>query len=428
MKKIKKLKPEMFTSVKGMHDILPQEQWLWEKMDKAVKNIANFYNFSKIETPVVERVELFEKTTGQETDIVEKQMFTLVSKGEESMVLRPEGTPGVVRAYIQYGLSHLGQPLKLYYFGPMFRYEQPQAGRFRQFHQAGFEIIGGEEDSLYDAQVVIACYRLIEEMGINECSVQVNTIGCKNCRPAYRKKLQEYYKGKEKNLCKDCKRRLVTNPLRLLDCKEAQCQELKKEAPIILDYLCTNCSKHFKSTLEYLEEVGIPYSLNHYLVRGLDYYTGVVFEIMTTGFDFALGSGGRFNDLVELMGGKKTPAVGAAAGLERLVEVIKAREIKDSHRPRQRVFLVHVGDVAKRRSLSIIELLRKADIKVAETLGKDSLKNQLRNADKAGADLALIFGQKEAFEENIIIRDLKTGAQETVPLPKLADSIKRKLQ
>jgi len=427
-KPAKKVKVQLAGAPKGMHDILPQDQPLWEKVRKATREISDFYNFHRIDTPIVEHIELFERATGQETDIVQKQMFNIASRGNDRLVLRPEGTPGVVRAYIQNGLSHMGQPLKLYYEGPMFRYEQPQAGRFRQFHQIGFEVMGGEDDSLYDIQVMQACYRLIEELKIKNTTLKINTLGCKNCRPVYKKKLQEYYKNKEKDLCVDCKRRLATNPLRLLDCKEEKCVEMKKDAPVILDHLCASCTKSFKGLLEYFEELDIPYLPDHYLVRGLDYYTGVVFEITTEGFDFALGGGGRYNDLVEQMGGRKTSAVGASLGVERLIEVMKAREIGEAIKPKPRVFLIHVGDIARKRSLGIIERLRQANIRVKESLGKDSLKAQFRNADRAGAPLALIFGQKEAFEENIIIRDMVTGAQETVPLAKMAEAIRRRLK
>jgi len=414
---------------KGTHDILPSEQPLWEKIDQGLKKVAEFYNFLKINTPILEDMELFERPLGEASDVVEKQMFVLKTKGGDTLVLRPEGTAPIVRSYIQHGLSHVAQPLKLYYFGPMFRYEQPQAGRYRQFHQAGFEIISNrDDDPIYDIQVILACYRLIESLKIKSLRVEVNSIGCKVCRPAYRRKLKDFYKGKEKNLCGDCQRRLKSNPLRVLDCKDLDCKEFKQSAPILLDNLCNNCTKHFKTVLEYLDELKLPYALNHQLVRGFDYYNRTVFEIFAEGFNFALAAGGRYDYLAEILGGHNSPGVGGAVGLERLIEIIKSQNIILVAKEKPKIALIHIGDLAKKKSLGLIERLRMAGVAVVDTLGKDMLNAQLRFANKIDSPLALILGQKEAVEENIIIRDMKTGAQETVTLEKLADAIKKKLK
>ncbi|MEK9186055.1 MAG: histidine--tRNA ligase, partial [Patescibacteria group bacterium] len=370
-------------SPKGMHDILPPDQPVWEKIRKVVAEVADSYNFWRIDTPIVEDADLFERPLGETSDVVEKQMFFVKSKGDDRLVLRPEGTAPIVRSYIQNGLSHLGQPLKLYYEGPMFRYEQPQSGRFRQFHQAGFEVISTDDDSVYDAQVILACLRVLDGLKIKDLSLQINTIGCKTCRPVYRKELTDFYKNKIKDLCADCQRRLKTNPLRLLDCKNEKCSEIRKDAPAILDNICSYCRKHFRAVLEFLDELKIPYMLNNHLVRGFDYYTRTVFEIFTEGFDFALGAGGRYDYLLELLGGRPTPAVGGSLGLERIVEVIKNRAINIGGKKKTKVFFVYIGDVAKKRGLSIIESLLKTGIDVQESLGKESLKAQLRNADKA---------------------------------------------
>lgn len=439
-----------FQSPKGMHDILPLDEPMWEKLRKDVRTIAEAYNFRRIDTTLLEPLDLFLRSLGASSDIVEKQMFAFRTKGGDMLVLRPEGTASVMRAYIQHGLSHLGQPLKLYYIGPMFRYEQPQAGRLRQLHQAGFEILGGDEDPVYDAQVILACYRVLESAKIKQLIVRVNTIGCRNCRPNYRKKLTDYYAGrggnsnKEKLMCRDCKRRLEENPLRLLDCKVPGCIALKKDAPVMLDSLCSFCKNHFKNVLEYIEELKIPYALDHHLVRGLDYYNRTVFEIFTESeapadskapegklgpqkFEYALGGGGRFDYLAEMIGGRETSAVGGAVGLDRVVEVMKAFGVS-SGRAVEKVFLIHIGDLAKKKSLALIEMLRHEGINVAETLGKESLKAQLRSADKGGSSVVLIFGQKEALEDSIIIRDLRTGAQETIPLHKIAAEVKRRFK
>ncbi len=418
----------MISAPKGMRDLLPGDQPLWDKIRKAGKEIADYYNFLRIDTPILEKTELFKRPLGEASDVVEKQMFELKTKGGDELVLRPEGTAPIARAYIEHGLSHLGQPLKLYYEGPMFRYEQPQAGRLRQFHQAGFEIISNENEPVYDIQVILACLRFLEALKIRDLELQINSTGCQRCRPGFRKKLTDYYRTKEKKLCGDCQRRLKTNPMRLLDCKVPSCIELKAEAPSILDGMCYDCKRHFKKLLEFLEETKIPYSLNQFLVRGFDYYSKTVFEITTQGFDFALGGGGRYDYLIDSLGGRQSPGVGGAIGLERVLEVIKGRNINLISRAKPKIFLVHMGDLAKVKAIGLIEELRKANIDVHESLGKESLKAQLKNADKLGSEMSLILGQQEVFEQSIIIRDMKSGAQETVPMKKIVDVLKRKLR
>ncbi|MDD5547766.1 MAG: histidine--tRNA ligase [Candidatus Pacebacteria bacterium] len=428
-------KNSSFQSIKGMHDILPSEQLYWEKIRKELKETAEAYNFLRIDTPIVENSDLFQRSLGETTDIVEKQMFTFQSRGGDKLTLRPEGTAGIMRSYIQYGLSHLGQPLKLYYDGPMFRYEQPQAGRYRQFNQAGFEIIGGGDEPIYDIQVILPIFRLLENLKIKNLIIHVNTIGCKNCRPAYRKKLIEYYKNHQKDLCKDCNRRFEDNPLRLLDCSNSDCAEIRKEAPAILDDLCNNCHKHFKSFLEYMEELGLPYELDSHLVRGLDYYNRTVFEIFTSGvseegksFDLALAGGGRYDYLAEMLGGRSTSATGGAIGVERIVEALKLLKINFGARPKAKVFLINIGDLARKKSLALLEDFIRAGVRASESLGKDSLNAQLRAADKEGVEIALILGQKEAFSDSVIIRDMKSGVQETVLIKKAVAEVKKRLK
>lgn len=417
-------------------------------MRKETKDTAESYNFLRIDTPIVESAALFQRSIGEATDIVEKQMFVFDAKGGDKLTLRPEGTASIVRAYIQHGLSHLGQPLKLYYDGPMFRYEQPQAGRFRQFNQVGFEIIGGEDDPIYDVQVILPLFRLLESLKIKKLTLRLNTIGCKVCRPNYRKKLQNYYKSKQKEICKDCQKRFAANPLRLLDCANPICVEIKKGAPGILDDLCSYCQRHFKNFLEYIEELSLPYELDPHLVRGLDYYNRTVFEIFTEAdsladpaagdkkqennkdgqaFNFALASGGRYDYLFEMLGGRVTPAAGGALGVERVIEVMKGLKVNLPPRARAKVFLINIGDLAKKKSLLLLEEFLKSGIRVTESLGKNSLSAQLRAADKEGAPLALILGQKEAFKESIIIRDMKSGVQEIVPLKKVVAEIKKRI-
>jgi len=422
-------------SVKGTHDILPSEQYIWEKIRKEIRDVAETYSFSRIDTPILENLDLFQRGVGEATDIVEKQMFTLTTKGGDKLVLRPEGTSAVARAYIQHGLSHQGQPFKVYYEGPFFRYENPQAGRYRQFHQVGFEIIGGENDPIYDVQVMMASLRLLESLKLKNVSIHINSIGCKTCRPVYKKKLLNYYKGKKKEICKDCNRRMTENPLRLLDCKNEQCEIVKKSAPTMIDDLCVPCRRHFKEVLEYVEELKLPYQINPFIVRGLDYYSRTVFEFFaetqnaegekTT--SLALGGGGRYDYLFEIFGQRSTPAVGVGLGIERIAEVIKSSRINLSGRQKNKVFLIAIGMEAKKKGMSLIEEFVRSGVNVSESMGKNSLGAQLKAADKEGAVLALILGQKEVFKESIIIRDMKTGVQETVLLRKIVAEIKRRI-
>lgn len=416
-------------SPKGMRDILPVDQLLWEKARKSANKIADSFNFSRIDTPILETADIFERT-GTGTDIVEKQMYFVKSRGESRLVLRPECTAPIMRAYIQHGLSKISQPIKLFYIGPIFRHEQPQSGRFRQHHQVGFEILGGNSDPIYDTIAILTLFRLLEELKIKNLIVQINSIGCKSCRPAYVKKLQEYYRNKQNKICKDCRQRFLVRPLRLLDCKNETCVQIKADAPLIIDRLCNSCKNHLKAVLEHLDELKVPYFMNPYLVRGLDYYNGPVFEIFTeqsSEINFSLVGGGRYDYLAEMLGGVKTFAVGGGMGMERAIEVMKFQQLSGLAKNEPKVFLVHIGEEAKKKNLIIFEELRKSGIKVSESFGKDSLKSQLRAADKANAILTLILGQKEVFEETIIIRNMKTGVQETVPINKVVDEVKKRL-
>lgn len=437
----KKRKKILLQSPKGMHDVLPENQGYWEKIRKAVNKTAESYNFSRIDTPIIESASIFERS-GASTDIVEKQMYYLKTKGDDRLVLRPEGTAPIIRAYFEHGLSRMPKPLKLFYFGSMFRYEQPQAGRYRQFHQIGFEILGGDDDPIYDAQIILVIVNLLKELKIKNLSVQINSIGCKHCRHAYEKNLKEYYKEKKDFICKDCKRRLTTNPLRLLDCKNEKCLTIKIEAPNILDRLCSNCRNHLKIVLEYLDETALSYTLNPLLVRGLDYYNRTVFEIFCERTEkesaqketdaiqpagFAIASGGRYDYLAEMLEQDKLSAIGGSIGVERIIEIMKSQGISAAMPIPADVFLIHMGEEAKKKSIVIFEKLRESGIKVAESFGKESLKSQLRVADKSRAALALILGQKEVFEESIIIRNMKTGTQETVPFAKISDEVKKRL-
>jgi len=422
-----------FQSPTGMHDILPEDQPFYQKVYNAAESCASFYNFQRIDTPILEEAELFSKGIGLNTDIVEKQMYVFRVKGGDYLTLRPEFTAAVARAYIEHGMFNLPQPVKLYSAGPLFRLERPQAGRFRQFHQFNLEIFG-EQSAVIDAQIIQIFYNILRELKFKNLVIEINSIGDSQCRPYYKKLLSSYFKSRESSLCADCRRRLRENPLRILDCKEEKCQPVIAQAPQIIDHLCEGCKSHFKEVLEFLDEIDLPYHLNPYLVRGLDYYTKTVFEIFEdTEEGRALGAlvgGGRYDALVKLLGGKDTPACGGAVGVERLVEIIKKKTKKERVVPlsAKKVYLAQLGNLAKRKSLKLIEDFRQARIPVAESLGRDSLKTQLRTADRVGAIYTLILGQKEALEGTVIIRDMKSGKQNIVKLEKVINEIKKRLK
>lgn len=393
----------------GMRDILPEEQPYFQKIYRTVDDIAQFYGFGKIDTPMVEDLELYEKGTGLTTDIVEKQMYTIKTKGGDALAMRPEFTPGIVRAFSEHGMLNLPQPVKLYTFGPLFRYEHPQAGRFRQFHQVDFEVFG-EESAAIDAQIIQTFYTILKELKFTHLIVEVNSIGDAQCRPYYKKVLVNYLRPRQASLCADCRRRIRENPLRILDCKEEKCQRIKAQAPQILDHLCDGCKTHFKSLLEFLDEADLPYHLDPYLVRGLDYYTKTVFEIFSEvavgkkeGEEVvsrsALVGGGRYDNLVRLLGGKDVPATGGAAGVERVIALMKEKGFPAASTPEPKVFLAQLGDLPKKKSLKLLEELRKAKISIAESLGRDSLRTQLGRADKLQVQYTLILGQREMLED-----------------------------
>ncbi|MCH8741813.1 histidine--tRNA ligase [Patescibacteria group bacterium] len=452
----------------GMHDVLPQDQRYFQKIYNICENIVSFYGFQKIETPIVETAELFSKGIGLATDIVEKQMYVFRTKGGDWLALRPEGTASVVRAFIEHGMQSLPKPVKLWYFGPFFRYEHPQAGRFRQFHQFGFEAFG-EKSPVMDAQIVQVFYNILKELRFDKLVVEVNNIGDSQCRPYYKKLLVSYLKYRLGGFCAVCRQRAKENPLRIFDCKEEKCQRIKAQAPQIIDHLCEECHNHFREFLEFLDELELPYNLNPYLVRGLDYYTKTVFEIFSTSTENfnssqqdseyppklytkedggsaetplklseegekgytskdALVGGGRYDNLCKILGGEPTPACGGAAGIERIVKAMKQRTPKLPQPQLPKVFMAQLGNLAKRKSLKLFEEFRKNRISVADSFGRDDLKAQLKASDRIGVQLTLILGQKEVLEGTIIIKDMKTGRQETVKLEKIIKEVKKRLK
>ena len=429
-----------FQKVKGTFDILPPNQKYWGRLRKVVAETARQYCFVRIDTPIFEQTELFERSVGQVTDIVEKQMYTFKTKGKDSLTLRPEGTAPIIRSYIENGLNTWPQPVKVYYIGPMFRYEQPQAGRYRQFHQYGFELIG-DDHPVYDAWLINISLSVLKALGLNKLIVEINSIGDLKCRQPYRKVLVNYYKNKINQLCEDCKRRYKENPLRLLDCEKEHCVEIKSKVPNLIDQLCEECHIHFKSVLDYLDEQKISYILNPRLVRGLDYYTKTVFEIYPEDSInllnqkssepknlIALGGGGRYDLLVQQLGGKATPAVGFAMGIERIVTMMKKNNVRVPEGKKVDIFLVQLGELGRKKSLILFESLREGGFEIAENFGRNNIKSQLRSAGRLGVKFALILGQKEALEETVILREMSSGAQETIPIDKIVGELKKRLK
>ncbi len=424
-------KKPKFQRPTGMRDILPEDQKYFQRIYNVVEDVVSFYGFQKIETPILEQTELFSKGVGMATDIVGKEMYSFRTKGGDYLTLRPEGTAPIVRAYIEQGMANLPHPIKLWHFGPFFRYEKPQLCRYREFWQFGFEVFG-EENPVIDAQVIQISYNILKELNLKNLLIEINSIGDSQCRPYYKKLLASYLRNREQFLCANCKKRLRENPLRILDCKEEKCKRIVSQAPQIIDHLCEECHKHFKEVLEFLDEIELPYRLNPYLVRGLDYYTKTVFEIVEDSPEGralgTLAAGGRYNTLVKLLGGKDTPAVGGSGGVERIIQAMKNKKIQIKKDKQPMIFLAQLGPLAKRKSLKLLEDFRKARIQATESFGRDSLKTQLSRADRVRAKYALILGQKEALDGTIIIRNMKTGRQETIKLDKVVNEIKRKLK
>jgi len=423
---------EKYQTLTGMHDILPGDQVYFKRVQKVVESVANYYSFEKIETPILEFAEVFQKAVGDDTDIVSKEMYTFRTKGGDMVCLRPEGTAAVMRSYLENGMHNLPQPVKLWYEGPFFRYERPQAGRFRQFHQFGFESIGDPSAST-DSQIIQMSYDVLKELGFKNLTIEVNSFGVAECRPYFKKILVSYFKSRKASLCPDCQRRLKDNPLRILDCKEEKCQRVKAGAPQMTEHLCEKCHEHFKQVLEFLDELDLPFTLNPYLVRGLDYYTRTVFEIVETSEDGkALGSlagGGRYDNLSKILGTRVVPACGSAAGMERIISLMKSREMKTG-KPQEepKIFLAQLGQLAKRKGMKLFEEFRDAKIPVAESFSKDSLKAQLRTANKMNIKWVLIFGQKEALEDFIVLKDMDTGVQQEIKLDKVVEEMKNKIK
>ncbi len=428
---IKKVKTPSL--LRGFRDILPEHQAYWDKVYDTARKLSTDYSFGRIRLPLLERTILFERSVGKGTDIVDKEMFTFVDQGNDRVTLRPEATAQIARAYIGHGMINLPQPVKLWYLGPMFRYDRPQAGRYRQFWQWGLEAIGSDEP-IMDAQIIFVCYQFMKELGL-DVKVKINSIGTKNTRQEYVMELVSYFKQFRRKLSDVDKKRLTKNPLRLLDSKEPGMEELKQDAPQIIDWLDDKSKQAFMKVLEYLDEVEVHYELDPFLVRGLDYYSKTVFEIVIAGnsnqkSQNALAGGGRYDALIEDLGGREEVqgAMGAAVGIERVIAAMKdAGVVVEQHRNID-VFFCQLGEAARRQGMNVFENFRREGIAIAEAFGKGSLKTQLEIANKQKARIALILGQKEVLDGTIIIRDMDTGAQEIVDSAKVMRIVKKILK
>lgn len=411
---------EKLSAPKGTYDILPERAALWRELESKVHCIFKEYGFGEVRTPIFEHTELFQRGIGETTDIVEKEMFTFTDRGDRSITLRPEGTASAVRAFVEHLQAGPGILSKLYYLGPMFRCEAPQAGRYRQFVQFGAESIGSE-DPRVDAEIIALAVNFYQRLGVRGLDVNLNSVGCKECRPRYREALIEYLKPKYDNLCPNCQRRLERNPLRLLDCKNPKCQEQMKDVPEITDVLCDDCTDHFTRVKHLLDLCEVKYRLNPRLVRGLDYYTKTVFEVFTDdkGSQSALCAGGRYDGLVEECGGKPTPGIGFAAGMERLLLVLEAQGLLPQTTECPHLYLAPLGEKAQEIAFLLCIKLRENGWNVATDLQGRSLKAQMKTADKLGAPLVGVLGEDECANAQIMMRRMENSEQELISLGEL---------
>lgn len=401
---------------KGTQDLLPEVTAKWQYLEETIRKVCREYGYQEIRTPIFEATELFHRGVGDTTDIVNKEMYTFLDKGDRSITLRPEGTASVCRAYVENKLYAGPQPVKLYYVGPMFRYERPQTGRFRQFHQFGVEVLGSEKP-VVDAEAISLVWDLYHRLGLKNLEVHINSVGCPTCRAEHRTALQEFLVPRRQDLCRDCQERFERNPMRILDCKNPTCQEITQGAPTTADTLCADCQSHFEELQELLKVAGVVFKVNPRLVRGLDYYRKTAFEVMVEdiGAQSAICGGGRYDGLVEQIGGPSTPGIGFAMGMERVLAAIEVQNAMPQRADSPFAMVVALGAVAEQRGFGLLQGLRQAGVPAGMDPSGRGLKAQLKNADRQGAKLALIIGEEELKREVFILRDLILGEQKEVP-------------
>lgn len=415
-----------YTLPRGTYDILPEDEYKWQFIIEKFRSIAARFNYYGITTPIFERVEIFERSVGDESDIVQKEMYTFTDRKGRKFALRPEGTAPVVRAYVENGMNASQQISKLFYYGPMFRYDRPQKGRYRQFYQFGIEYIGSDNPYV-DAEVIAFGSLFFKELGLQNVRLEINSIGCKDCGREYDKALIDYFKPFYEELCSDCKKRMEINPKRLLDCKNPACKKIASKAPAMLDYLDKQCAGHFWEVQKYLKQMDIPFAVNPRIVRGLDYYNRTAFEFIydKLGAQKAIAGGGRYDGLVKEFGGNDTPGIGFAGGFERLILTMEEQGCTFGKSSKTDIYCVSLGETANLEIAEIIMQLRKAGFIVAYDADKTSMKAQMKAADKSDAKFALILGENELKNKSVILRELKSGKQSEISQNKLIEYLSK---
>ncbi len=405
----------MINIPKGTKDVLPDKSYKWQFVEKAARETAEIFNIKEIRTPVFEHTELFQRGVGETTDVVNKEMYTFEDKGGRSITLKPEGTAGAVRMFVENGLSSTPMPLKSYYITPCFRYERPQAGRLREFHQFGVEIFGAKSAET-DAEVIFAASTFLEKLGINKTELQINSIGCRICRAEYNKALKDYFRPRLADMCETCRSRFDKNPLRMLDCKEERCKKITADAPKILDYLCEDCKTHFEKVKSLLSAQNVAFSVNPRIVRGLDYYTKTVFEFISTdiGAQGAVCAGGRYDNLVEELGGAPLPAIGFAAGIERLMLLMENTGADFGENKKPLIYIAGMDEISRSKAFSLTCGLRARGINAESDLMERSVKAQFKYADKLGAEYVAVIGANELEAGAANIKKMSDGSQTSI--------------
>ena len=414
----------MINIPKGTKDVLPADSYKWQYIEDTAREVARAFNISEIRTPTFEYTELFSRGVGETTDVVNKEMYTFEDKGGRSITLKPEGTAGAARLFIENGLASSPLPLKAYYIIPAFRYERPQAGRLREFHQFGIEVFGS--DGYYaDAEVILAASLFLERLGV-KTRLELNSIGCPECRAEYNKALKEYFRPHLSDMCETCRSRFDKNPLRMLDCKEEGCKKFTAGAPAILDYLCPDCKAHFEGVKRLLTAEGVEFTVNPRIVRGLDYYTRTVFEFVSDriGAQGTVCGGGRYDGLIGQLGGKPTPAIGFAAGIERLMLLMENTGLSFGESQKPRIYIAGMDEKSREAAFRLASQLRKEGISAETDSMNRSLKAQLKYADKLGAEYVAVIGETELADGGVNLKEMKSGNQEFVRFENIALKIR----
>ena len=403
--------------IKGTADVLPADSYKWQFVEDIMRGQAQSYGFKEIRTPVFEHTELFSRSVGDTTDVVQKEMYTFTTKGGESVTLRPEGTAGAARAMLEHGIYNDGYPIKAYYLTSCYRYENPQKGRQREFHQFGMEVYGAAS-YFADAEVICAANSIFERLGVKNLRLELNSIGCKNCRPNYHKALKDYFASHEGELCDTCRSRLDRNPMRILDCKSPICSEIAKGAPVVTDYLCDDCRSHFEGVKSCLTSVGIDFKVNPAIVRGLDYYTRAVFEFVSDdiGAQGTVCGGGRYDGLIEELGGQHTPSLGFGMGIERLLLLLEAQGVVLEQPPVCDIYIAGISDAARIKAFELTEGIRNSSLIAECDIVGRKLKPQMKYADKIEAKFSMVLGDDDLAANKAKVKNMATGTSKEVPL------------